>query len=102
MKTNKIERAATRVSALIVIGGVMVLSAILAPAPVRGWGAHGHTMAGKAAALKVPGTMPEFFRKAGEQLAYLNPEPDRWRDRAESQLDRGMDTAAAPDHFVDI
>ena len=69
---------------------------------VRSWGLHGHTIAGKAAALKVPAEMPEFFRKATDQLSYLNPEPDRWRDRVESQIERAMDSAAAPDHFVDL
>lgn len=69
---------------------------------VRGWGAHGHAISGKAAAEKLPPTVPDFFRKASDQLSYLNPEPDRWRDRLESQLDRTMDSAAAPDHFIDL
>ena len=46
--------------------------------------------------------MPKFFRKAAEQLSYLNPEPDRWRSREESNLDRAMDSAYAPDHFLDM
>lgn len=70
--------------------------------PVRGWGAHGHEIGGRAAAMKLPNQMPGFFRKATDQLAYLNPEPDRWRDRAESQIDKAMDTASAPDHFLDL
>ncbi|MEY4166758.1 MAG: hypothetical protein RIR52_582 [Acidobacteriota bacterium] len=78
--------------ALFVVGGPSV----------RGWGAHGHAISGKAAATRLPDTMPGFFRKAADQLSYLNPEPDRWRDRLESQIDRGMDTAAAPDHFLDL
>ena len=72
------------------------------PATVRGWGAHGHAISGRAAATKLPPSMPAFFRRSADQLSYLNPEPDRWRDRVESQIDRGMDTAAAPDHFVDL
>ena len=70
--------------------------------PVGGWGAHGHEIAGRAAAMKLPNQMPGFFRKATDQLAYLNPEPDRWRDRVESQIDKAMDTASAPDHFLDL
>ncbi|MEP7340206.1 MAG: hypothetical protein ABI977_20905 [Acidobacteriota bacterium] len=46
--------------------------------------------------------MPKFFRKAADQLSYLNPEPDRWRSREESNLDRAMDSAYAPDHFLDM
>lgn len=67
------------------------------PAPVR-WGADGHVMAGRAAAETLPREMPAFFRDAAEQLAYLNPEPDRWRNRAL----REMDEAWSYDHYVDL
>jgi hypothetical protein len=40
--------------------------------------------------------MPAFFRNAGEQLAYLNSEPDRWRVR---DL-RAMDQAFNYDHYL--
>jgi hypothetical protein len=52
--------------------------------------------------MKVPAEMPKFFRRAVNQLGYLNPEPDRWRSRDESNLDRALDSAAAPDHFLDL
>lgn len=68
----------------------------------QAWGEAGHLMSGRAAATKLPADMPKFFRKEIEQLSYLNPEPDRWRAREESNLDRGMDSAAAPDHFIDL
>lgn len=86
---------------LLIASLVPVLLLVKIPT-VRGWGAHGHAISGKAAADKLPSKMPEFFRKASAQLSYLNPEPDRWRDRLESQLDRAMDSAAAPDHFIDL
>lgn len=69
---------------------------------VQGWGLEGHVIAGRAAAMKLPEEAPKFFRKAVDQLGYLNPEPDRWRDRVESNLDRTMDSAAAPDHYLDL
>lgn len=72
------------------------------PLTVRGWGQKGHELSGLAAAKKLPKEMPNFFRKAAEQLSYLNPEPDRWRSRDESNLDRAMDSAYAPDHFLDM
>ncbi len=72
------------------------------PLAVRGWGQKGHEISGMVAARKLPNEMPTFFRKAAEQLSYLNPEPDRWRSRDESNLDRAMDSAAAPDHFLDM
>ncbi|MFN7624862.1 MAG: hypothetical protein ACK5RS_17130, partial [Acidobacteriota bacterium] len=75
---------------LLIVALLPVLLLVGAPG-VRGWGAHGHAISGKAAAEKLPPTMPDFFRKASDQLSYLNPEPDRWRDRLESQIDRTMD-----------
>lgn len=67
------------------------------PTAVR-WGADGHQMAGRAAAETLPGEVPAFFRDAADQLAYLNPEPDRWRNRAL----REMDEAWSYDHYVDL
>lgn len=66
------------------------------------WGDAGHRMTGEAAALSMPGSTPAFFRNASRQLGYLNPEPDRWRERAERNLDPALDGATAPDHFVDL
>ena len=66
------------------------------------WGDLGHRITGQAAAAALPAGMPRFFRDAGAQLAYLNPEPDRWRERGERDLDRALDGATAPDHFIDL
>ncbi len=62
------------------------------------WGYAGHQMAARAAAATLPGEMPAFFRDAGPQLVYLNPEPDRWRVRVR----REMDQAFQYDHYVDL
>ncbi len=91
-----------RLSTLLIICVIALVALWSTPLPVRGWGAHGHEISGRAAASALPAEMPGFFRRATDQLGYLNPEPDRWRDRAESQIDRAMDSGAAPDHFVDI
>ncbi len=72
------------------------------PTPVQGWGPDGHDISGRAAAMKLPREMPGFFRTSVEQLGFLNNEPDRWRDRAESTIDKAMDQAFAPDHFLDL
>jgi hypothetical protein len=70
---------------------------------VRRWGEAGHRLVGEAAARALPVDMPAFFRNAAGQLAYLNPEPDRWRaPRDATPLDASMDPAYAPDHFVDL
>lgn len=68
-----------------------------APEPRR-WGSQGHEMAARAAAEALPSEMPAFFRDAVDQLVYLNPEPDRWRDREQ----REMDQAFAYDHYIDL
>jgi hypothetical protein len=75
---------------------------VAVPAMVFAWGDAGHRITGEAAAREMPPSMPAFFRNASRQLAYLNPEPDRWRDRAESGLDPALDRATAPDHFIDL
>ena len=75
---------------------------IALPALVFAWGDAGHRITGEAAALKMPPSTPAFFRNASHQLAYLNPEPDRWRDRAERTLDPALEGATAPDHFIDM
>lgn len=90
----------TRVLLLLSLLACFVLATL--PLAVRGWGQKGHEISGLVAARKLPAEMPKFFRKAAEQLSYLNPEPDRWRAREESNLDRAMDTAYAPDHFLDM
>jgi hypothetical protein len=42
--------------------------------------------------------MPAFFQEAEEQLEYLSPEPDRWRN---GDL-REMDEAWKYDHYIDL
>lgn len=92
----------TRIKAIVLNLLIVTAALTISPEKVRGWGAQGHQIAGRAAAMKLPEAMPRFFRKAVNQLSYLNPEPDRWRDRVESNLDRAMDSASAPDHFLNL
>ena len=70
----------------------------VAPADESAWGAHGHRIAAEAAAEAIPGAMPDFFRARADQLVYLNPEPDRWRDGRVTEMDRGF----AFDHYIDL
>jgi hypothetical protein len=55
-------------------------------------------MAARAAVQSLPQAVPAFFRMAGEQLVYLDPEPDRWRV---SSL-REMSEAWSYDHFINF
>lgn len=91
-----------RTTTRLICFSIVLALTFIASTDVQGWGPDGHAMAGRAAAINLPAEMPKFFRQAVDQLSYLNPEPDRWRDRVESNLDRAMDSAAAPDHFLDL
>lgn len=86
---------------ILTVAGV-VLAATGATSARLFWGEHGHIIVGQAAANALPADMPEFFRKAGPQLAYLNPEPDRWRNSIERAKDPAMDGAHSTEHYVDF
>jgi len=66
------------------------------------WGEAGHRITAQAASAALPPDMPQFFRAAAPQLAYLNPEPDRWKNRAEASRDQALDGSSSPDHFLDL
>jgi S1/P1 Nuclease len=79
----------------------LTLLALLTLVPqVHGWGNEGHRMVNRLAAASLPPGVPAFLRssQAVEQIEYLGPEPDRWRSRAEPQLN----AAQAPEHFIDL
>jgi hypothetical protein len=42
--------------------------------------------------------MPAFLKNAADRLAYIGPEPDRWREKSEPQLKYSQE----PDHFMDM
>jgi len=51
-----------------------------------GWGNEGHEYVNRVAAERIPAEMPRFLRHAVAELAYLGPEPDRWRSPSEYAL----------------
>ena len=83
-------------------GLVLALAGILTlgPQAAFGWGNNGHIWINQAAAQKIPAAMPEFVRtnSAVQHIAYLGPEPDRWREVGSSALNLSQ----APDHFIDL
>jgi hypothetical protein len=87
-----------------IVAAVVLLVTVTLPGfgPVLRWGEDGHLMTGRAAAEALPEEMPAFFRAATAQLSYLNPEPDRWRDRRERDLDRAMDNFHSPEHYINF
>src|SRR6202795_5106113 len=62
------------------------------------WGNEGHVYINRVAAQKIPTSMPRFLRRAVAEIAYLGPEPDRWRNPAEFALKNAQE----PDHFIDL
>jgi TonB family protein len=78
----------------------VLLLCLLAVPFSYGWGSKGHTIINRLAAESLPADMPTFMRtpEAINEIAYLGPEPDRWRSRAEPELS----SEQAPDHFIDI
>jgi len=76
--------------------------AVLIPGNLSAWGDAGHRLTGLAAAQRMPADAPAFFRNASQQLSYLNPEPDRWKDRAERTLDPALEGSTSPEHYVDM
>src|SRR5688500_14228260 len=61
-----------------------------------GWGAKGHDMQARTAIRALPAEMPDFFRKAEEEMAFLILEPDRWRTSEQPAL---TETAAGNHTF---
>jgi len=68
--------------------------------PSFAWGGDGHKMINRLAAANLPKDVPAFLRNGNalDTMAYLGPEPDRWRNRAEPELG----DAQAPEHFIDF
>src|SRR6266496_818016 len=62
------------------------------------WGNEGHTYVNRVAAEKLPQDVPAFLRAALAELAYLGPEPDRWREES----DPALKSAQEPDHYIDL
>ena len=85
---------------LSVVVLTMVLTATLLAPSAFAWGDNGHSYVNQIAAQKMPASMPAFLREpsAVARIAYLGPEPDRWRGSGEYALNQSQ----APDHFIDL
>jgi hypothetical protein len=57
-------------------------------------------MINRLAVSNLPADVPAFLRSpaAIDEIEYLGPEPDRWRSKAEPELN----AAQAPEHFIDL
>ena len=65
-----------------------------------GWGRDGHMLINRLAAKHLPSEVPAFLRNGAalDTMEYLGPEPDRWKNRAEEELN----VEQSPDHFIDL
>jgi hypothetical protein len=90
MKLEKFTRGLISMALLALI--------LFQPEAALAWGNEGHTYVNRVAAEKIPASMPRFFRRAAVEIAYLGPEPDRWRSSTEFALKNAQE----PDHFIDL
>ena len=79
---------------------LVIMMLFIGQLPAFGWGNQGHTDINFVAAKKIPQSMPAFLRtnSAAARIAYLGPEPDRWRGASEYALNN----AQSPDHFINL
>ena len=82
---------------------LIVVAVTVVAIQLGAWGNEGHTWINEVAALKQPAkgpnAMPAFFRNASARLAWLGPEPDRWRNQnSEPELKYSQEA----DHFIDM
>ena len=87
----------TRVGNKLISLVLLTLSLVETPGAL-GWGNEGHVYVNRVAAEKIPAEMPRFLRHAVAEIAYLGPEPDRWRSPSEYALKNAQE----PDHFIDL
>jgi hypothetical protein len=71
---------------------------VLGGKPSWAWGNEGHIYISQVAAENLPADVPAFLRSSAAELAYLGPEPDRWREDS----DPALKSAQEPDHYIDL
>jgi hypothetical protein len=64
----------------------------------HGWTNKAHIYVNRIAAQRIPSSMPLFMRQAVNEIAYLGPEPDRWR----SPTEWALKVSQEPDHFIKL
>jgi hypothetical protein len=77
---------------------LLLLTLVVSQQAAWGWGYEGHIFVNRVAAEKLPPEVPAFLRSAVAELAYLGPEPDRWRENS----DAALTSAQEPDHYIDL
>src|SRR6516162_564020 len=80
------------------LSAAIMLSLVLHSGLAFAWGKEGHIWINRVAAERIPPDMPRFLPRAAVEIAYLGPEPDRWRNPAEFALKNAQEA----DHFIDL
>ena len=89
-----------RVTTITRVAIALTLLPMLTSPSAHAWGRDGHMLINRLAAEYLPTDVPDFLRtpSALNILAWLGPEPDRWKQRdAEPELT----ATQSPDHFLD-
>jgi hypothetical protein len=76
----------------------LLIVLVIPPEPGWGWGTDGHIYVNQVAARHIPSDMPHFLKHAVAEIAYLGPEPDRWRSPSEFALKNAQE----PDHYINL
>ena len=87
-------------SLLAMLLAAAVAAPLLFSTPAQAWGEEGHRFINRVAAEHLPDDVPPFLKAATARLAFLGPEPDRWRDSRE--LYKALSEVNGPDHFIDM
>jgi hypothetical protein len=95
-ESRLVNHTLTRQRAAVWAAAICIVSA----GTTRAWDEEGHIIVTRLAHKKLPERMPAWIRSdaAGDRLAYLCNEPDRWRGQKSIDLDH----ANNPDHYFDI
>src|SRR6266567_1686893 len=90
----------TKISGMVRLVVAAAMVPMMMVQPSFGWGGDGHKMINRLAGAALPTDVPEFLRSPQglNALEYYGPEPDRWRDRTEPELN----AAQSPEHFIDL
>lgn len=89
-----------KMSGVVRLAVAAVMVPLLTVQTSLAWGGDGHRMINRLAAENLPKDVPAFLRNGNalDTLEYLGPEPDRWRNKAEDELN----AAQSPEHFIDL
>src|SRR4030081_4047097 len=90
----------TRLVGMVRFAAAVTLLLVMLVQQSFAWGSDGHKMINRLAAANLPTDVPAFLRNGSalDTMEYLGPEPDRWKNRAESELS----VTQSPGHFFDM